>query len=365
MAIGMPVLATPVGGLTEIVEPGVSGWLAGDTGPAAIRDALRSAIQGREGLERMCRSRSPADRSRRLADPERILERYDQLLEDGRGERKPGRPPRPAEAPLVTGIVPYYHRADHVEAAVDSLLAQTHAAIEVIVVNDGSFEEADEVLLDLARDPRVRLVTQLNEGEAAARNLGACLAGGEYLVMLDADNVLEPNFVERALSVLRAEPDLVYVSCWLRFIGPDGSPLSDPTGYAPLGNRVYRGSDRNLDGDSLAMLPRRVFTELGYGYGREIAAHPDWHFYRVLREAGLFGAVIPERLARYRVLADSLLRTYDENMNRRSTEELQDLGALHGDSLDGGGRRVEARRGGGRRVAPGRGAASRQRRTGG
>ena len=181
--------------------------------------------------------------------------------------------------------------------------------------------------------------------------------------MLDADNMLEPQFVERALAVFRAEPDLAYVSCWLRFIGPDGSPESDPAGYSALGNRVYQGTDRNLDGDSLAMLPRRVFTELGYGYGRETAAHPDWHFYRRLRADGLFGAVIPEQLARYRVLADSLLRTYGEEMKRRSSEELQDLGGLH--RTRGSGSTVETRRGGGRGVAPGRGATSRQRRAGG
>jgi glycosyltransferase involved in cell wall biosynthesis len=229
----------------------------------------------------------------------------------------------------VTGIVPFYRAAAHVEAAVDSLLAQTHPAVEALIVNDGSFEEDDDVLQRLGARPRVRVVTQLNAGEAAARNLGACLADGEYLVMLDADNELEPEFVERALAVVRAMPGLAYVSCWLRFIGPDGSPTSDPAGYAALGNEVYRGDDLNLDGDTLALLPRRIFSELGYRYETECPTNPDWELYRSLRSDGLFGTVIPEWLARYRVLPDSLLRTFDEEMLGRSAEEMKDREALH------------------------------------
>jgi glycosyltransferase involved in cell wall biosynthesis len=332
MAAGLPVLATPVGGLTEIVEPGVSGWLADDLGPIALRRALEALLGAPGEFERLRDSSGPAERSRRLSDREEILDGYDQMLDREQPKRAPSRrlPSGPAKGALVTGIVPYYHAAAHVEAAVDSLLAQTHPAVEALIVNDGSFEEADEVLGRLSAWPRVRVVTQLNGGEAAARNLGACVADGEYLVMLDADNELEPEFVERALAVLRASPRLAYVSCWLRFIGADGSPTSDPAGYAALGNRVYRGDDLNLDGDTLALLPRRIFSELGYGYELECAAHPDWELYRTLRLDGLFGAVIPERLARYRVLPDSLMRTYDEEMLRRSSEEMRDRPDLRG-----------------------------------
>ena len=85
--------------------------------------------------------------------------------------------------------------------------AQTHGRVEAVIVNDGSFEEADEVLVRLAERPGVRVVTQLNGGEATARNLAVQLAEGEYLMMLDADNVLEPEFVARALEVFRREPD--------------------------------------------------------------------------------------------------------------------------------------------------------------
>ena len=71
----------------------------------------------------------------------------------------------------------------------------------------------------------------------------------------------------------RSSPRWVYVSCWLRFSGPDGSPISAPaSGYAPLGNWVLRDEDMNMDGDTFALLDRRLFVERGHRY--ETAGRP-------------------------------------------------------------------------------------------
>ena len=220
--------------------------------------------------------------------------------------------------------MPYYRCAEHVEEAIDSLFAQTHARVEAVIVNDGSFEEADEVLGRLAERPGVRVVTQLNGGEAAARNLAIQLAEGEYLVMLDADNVLEPEFVARALDVFRRDPTLAYVSSWLRFIGEDGSPYPDCAGCAHLGNRVMRDDAVNWDGDTLAMVPRALLADLGFFHETEATTHTDWEFYRRLREENRFGMVIPEPLARYRVRAGSLMRTWSAEALDRGWLETTD-----------------------------------------
>ncbi len=323
MSAGIPILATPIGGLAEIVEPGVTGWLSEDSGYSAIQRTLLHLLEQREELERVRSSGRIFERFQRLSDSEPILAGYERLLEGA--SASPSARPRPrsarAEEPLVSGVVPYYRGAAFVEEAVSSLLGQTHSRIEAVIVNDGSFEPADEILDRLAADPRVRVVTQLNRGEVAARNLGARLARGEYVVMLDDDNVLEPEFVARALQVFEREPELAYVSCWLRFIGPDGSLASDPAGYAALGNSVVRDDTNNWDGDTLALLPRRVFAKFGMRFDPAAVIYSDWEFYRALREAGLFGTVIPERLARYRVLASSLQRAHTDEMQRRSWGE--------------------------------------------
>lgn len=322
MKAGVPILAAPVGGLIELVEHGVTGWLARGPGATALREALRELLERREELERVRASGEIFERFRRLAGPERIAAAYERAL-----AARPGAPPpRRSRAvsrgePAVTGVVPYFRASAYVEEAVGSLLAQTHRKLDVLVVNDGSFEQADEVLERLAALPRVRVVTKLNGGDASARNLGAAIATGDFLAMLDSDNVLEPDFVARALAVFDHDPQLAYVSCWLRFIAPDGGLYAQPSGYAPLGNRVLSDDTENWDADALALLPRGLFSEHGYRYEDTAVATCDWELYRRLREDRRFGAVIPERLARYRVVAGSVQRSFGRQTQERSWSE--------------------------------------------
>lgn len=319
MRAGLPVLATPVGGLTEIVEDDVSGWLAAGNDRAAIGSALERLLADREEVERVRASGEVFRRFQRLTAGEPILDGYRDLLAELR------RPPAAATGrkaePLVTGIVPYYSEHEWVGEAVGSLLAQTHRNLEVTIVNDGSFEPEDRVLAELAEDPRVRLLTQLNEGDQSARNLGVIDAEGEYVVMLDADNTLEPEFVARGLAMLEADPELAYVTCWLRFFGEEADVEAAWTrGYAPLGNGVRSDDAINSDGDTIALMPRRLFAELGYRYDAG-AALADWALYRVLKDDGRLGAVIPERLARYRVRRGSISRTLAGENHARAWDE--------------------------------------------
>jgi glycosyltransferase involved in cell wall biosynthesis/GT2 family glycosyltransferase len=326
MRAGLPVLATPVGGQTAFIEDGVSGWLADGIGPGPIGRVLRRLLDDRTEIERVRGSGAVFESFLRFTDPDAVLAEYESLFPAD------AEPPASAaggagEEPLVSAVVPYYRTHRYVEEAVGSLLAQTHRNLEVVVVNDGSFEPEDEVLGGLERDPRVRVVHQLNKGDAAARNLGIELARGAYLMMFDADNALEPEFVERALQLLQADPDLAYVTCWLRFVDAEGRELGG-RGYAPLGNRVLREEEENWDGDTIALFPRRVLDDLEPTFAPEAAMHADWLLYRRLRARGEYGAVIPELLARYRVHSGSLLRSHEEWLHRLNWEEGRDLRRL-------------------------------------
>jgi glycosyltransferase involved in cell wall biosynthesis/GT2 family glycosyltransferase len=317
MRAGLPVLATPVGAQTETVEPGVNGWLADGTGAEAIGRVLGGLLEDRDEVERVRASGRVFESFLRQTDPEAELESYEELLE---GPRRAPAVRSPEPEPQVTAVVPYYRGHRYVAEAVGSLLAQTHRALDVVLVNDGSFEAEDALLGELGADPRVRLVHQLNKGDAWARNLGIALAEGEYLMMFDADNVLEPEFVGRALELFRTDPELAYVTCWLRFVGPGGEEL-DGRGYAPLGNRVLREDEENWDGDTTALVSRRALARLQGPYDPRASIHADWHLYRRLRERGEYGAVIPELLARYRVHPESLLRAHHQSLHARSWTE--------------------------------------------
>ena len=107
-------------------------------------------------------------------------------------------------APVVSVVVPIYKVARYLGPCVDSILAQSLREIEVILVDDGS-PDACPALCDAcaARDSRVRVFHQENRGAGPARNAGLAAARGEYVIFLDADDLYEPQMLER--MVARAE----------------------------------------------------------------------------------------------------------------------------------------------------------------
>ncbi|HWO84416.1 MAG TPA: glycosyltransferase, partial [Solirubrobacterales bacterium] len=340
MRAGVPVLAAPAGGLAEIVEDGVSGWHLEGGGREAIRGSLERLLGDRGEVERVRASGAPRARFLELTDEDAVLGEYRDLLSDlssarpqkgFSGDRFRGL--GESEEPLVTAVVTYYGEHEEVREAVDSLLAQTHRNLEVMVVDDGSFRAEDRVLLELAELDRVRVVYKPNEGESTSRNLAALLAEGEYLVFLDADNALEPGFVARAVAMVEADPKIAYVTSWLRFCGePEALAAGGAGGYAALGNAVRSDDAINSDGDAIALMPRRLFCREGYAYEEDGILMADWEFYRRLREDGRFGAVIPFLEANYRVRPDSLSRlgvgdlhafSWDEALSRRRLRMLE------------------------------------------
>ncbi|GAB3041664.1 glycosyltransferase [Parafrigoribacterium mesophilum] len=120
----------------------------------------------------------------------------------------------PARPPAVTVIVPCYNYARFLPAAVDSALAQDGVQVEVLIVDDASTDGSAEVATRLAaRDGRVRLIARpRNGGPVASFNDGLAAADGEYLIRLDADDLLTPGSVARATALAERYPavGLVY-----------------------------------------------------------------------------------------------------------------------------------------------------------
>jgi len=131
-------------------------------------------------------------------------------------------------ADLVSVIVPTHDRADCVTRAVDSALAQTHADVEIIVVDDGSTDDTRAVVLDTYRaEPRVRYAHQPNRGVSAARNHGIRLVRGAYAALLDSDDAWEPWKLELQLACLRAFPDAGMVWTDMLAVSPGGDVVSE------------------------------------------------------------------------------------------------------------------------------------------
>jgi len=116
----------------------------------------------------------------------------------------------------VTIIVCCYNAAETLRATLDSLLAQTHEALEVLVVNDASTDESPDIIRSYQeRDPRVRMVTHdRNRGLAHGRKTGVENASNELLSFLDADDIATPNMVERLVETLLSDDMILGVSSY-------------------------------------------------------------------------------------------------------------------------------------------------------
>jgi glycosyltransferase involved in cell wall biosynthesis len=124
----------------------------------------------------------------------------------------------------VSVVIPCYNQARFLGEAIQSVLGQGYPNLEVIVVDDGSEDNTEEVASGYAKeDPRVRLVRQENRGVAAARNRGLSEAGGEYVVFLDSDDRLVSEALEVGVRELEAHPGCAFVSGICRKITADGS----------------------------------------------------------------------------------------------------------------------------------------------
>src|SRR3712207_907527 len=111
--------------------------------------------------------------------------------------------------PLVSVIVPTYNYGRFIGQMIDSLAAQTYARWECVIVDDGSTDDTGEVVVRrAAADGRLRYVRQENGGQPAALNTGLRNFTGDYLQILDADDMIEPRKLERQLAFLERHPEV-------------------------------------------------------------------------------------------------------------------------------------------------------------
>jgi glycosyltransferase involved in cell wall biosynthesis len=127
--------------------------------------------------------------------------------------------------PTVSVIIPAYNVADYLASSVQSVLDQTYADFEIIIVDDGS-RDATAAVATAFKDPRVRLVRQANRGLAGARNTGIRLARGTYLAFLDADDLWHPDKLAAHVGLLESRPEVGVTFCQSAFIDDTGSPLN-------------------------------------------------------------------------------------------------------------------------------------------
>jgi peptidoglycan/xylan/chitin deacetylase (PgdA/CDA1 family)/glycosyltransferase involved in cell wall biosynthesis/MoaA/NifB/PqqE/SkfB family radical SAM enzyme len=202
--------------------------------------------------------------------------------------------------PGIAVVIPCYDLGRTLEEAVDSVLAQTRPAAEIVVVDDGSADVLTRQVLARLDPPRTRVVRLAHAGVAAARNHGVALTRAPYVVLLDADDVLADRYLERLAARLDAEPALGFVSCAVQAF--EGARyVWKPPSTTAVGT-LTRGSVHVS-----SMFRRSLWDAVG-GFDRELPAYEDLDFWLHALRLGFRGDVLDEPLLFYRVRAGSRYR---------------------------------------------------------
>lgn len=174
--------------------------------------------------------------------------------------------------PLVSIIIPCYNQGHFLRDAIDSALTQTYPHLEILVVDDGSADDT----LEVARSyPKVRCISQENQGLSAARNAGLRSSTGSLLVFLDADDRLLPNAIEAGASALNSHPDCAFVYGHLVRIAADGSPLLTPKQVCVEKDHCLELLRRDYIWTPGVVMYRRAVFESGLGFDTLIDACAD------------------------------------------------------------------------------------------
>lgn len=199
----------------------------------------------------------------------------------------------------VSLLIPCYNDGQYLEETFASIAAQTWPNLEAIVVDDGSDDGITmDVLRKLEREGRAVLARQEHQGPAAARNRAMALATGDYLLPLDADDRIAPTYIEKALEVMRARPEVGVCYCHAELFGELSGPWALP---------AY--SLRQMLVDNVvfvtALMRREVFEQAG-GFDETFrTGMEDYDFFLTVLEKGWEIVQLPETLFYYRIKAAS------------------------------------------------------------
>jgi glycosyltransferase involved in cell wall biosynthesis len=227
--------------------------------------------------------------------------------------------------PRVDVIIPVYNSAPTVAESVESALGQTFTDFDVIAVDDGSTDTSAEVLSRYGA--LIRVLAQPNRGLSAARNAGVRLGTAEYVAFLDADDIWEPEMLERTVAALDRLPHSVLAYTDVTVVDSSGRPLnaalvSNSLGRAPQLEDLFVRLWPIMP--SAVVMRRGVFDAVG-GFSEAFRGlgYEDVFMWMRARELGEF-AYLPEALVRWRfsTFPQQLKRARKERDSARVFERL-------------------------------------------
>jgi glycosyltransferase involved in cell wall biosynthesis len=199
-------------------------------------------------------------------------------------------------SPLVSVIVPAYQAERFLDETIRSVEAQDHSPVEVIVVDDGSTDRTAEI----AAKRTVRLLRRAHRGPAAARNAGIAVAAGEFVAVLDADDLWPVDRLSLQVAYLERNPGIGLVLGLTEMFITPGDPL--PAHWSD------RAGSEAIPGVAGSMLVRRdVFSTVG-GFDEALWKCEDIDWLARVKDAGVRAGAIDRVVLHYRIHANNTSR---------------------------------------------------------
>ena len=334
MSLGIPLIVSKQGGQAEMIGKNNSCGLVFDWN---IKNDLSNKIIEFEGFDNkkiLSISKNAHHRGLKLFDPiivtkQKIIE-YERIINNYQvhasypfvSNTKQLRPIANIskysnfQHGLLSIIIPYFNMGDYILDCIKSALNSSYEKKEIIIVNDGSTDKDSINKLELISQKNLRsikIINTSNQGLALARNTGAENARGEFLAFLDADNMIDPTFYKKAISILSNYQNVSYVYSWLEYFGNTKGTWPTFNTELPLLLVI------NML-DALSVIRKNVFLSFGKNRSEMIYGMEDYDSWISLAEAGHFGVSIPEPLLKYRVRTNSMSRNFNEANILRSIE---------------------------------------------
>lgn len=231
--------------------------------------------------------------------------------------------------PLISVLIPSYNHAPFIEAAVNSVLAQSYQKIQVVIVDDASSDASQQLIRSFADERIVFRLLAANVGACEAMNIGLSMCEGEFIAVCNSDDVWLPQKLERQLQVFSVGTNLGAVFSDVDWIDDYGRPLGKK--QAPPFHAVFKQPNRSRfswmkdlieNGNSLChpsiLIRREVYDRVGT-YNNFYRQLPDLDMWmRVLQHYEIF--VMPEKLVSFRIHNSNTSRPNPTTSNRSINE---------------------------------------------
>jgi len=208
--------------------------------------------------------------------------------------------------PLVTAIIATYNRRHYVCDAIDSILNQTYPNVEIIVIDDGSTDNTQD-LLQQKYGQRIRYIYQENQGRSEARNRGLKEAKGDYIAFLDSDDIWKPEKLEKQVAFMEMHPECGISHTFTEII--DDTNVYDPVATAKRLKHHRKAYRRGYNYETMSrlcimflstvMIRADILPEAGL-MDPNIPAFEDWDWYLRCALITRIGT-LPEPLTSYRI----------------------------------------------------------------